>query len=739
MQAVERPSAAWLHRSPYHEALVQLAQLEETDARAFVAHVLEVDAHLLRVARVSYWSFTNELESIVCEDLYAADEIKHTGGQSLTAARYPRYFAALRDARAIAADNAQTDPRTSEFRDSYLVPHKITAMLDVPVRRHGELVGILCHEHCEGERHWTREELDFAGAIADAVALGLETAERNKLTFSLREREKQLSLLAHRLPAVIWTTDLRLTVTMAEGAALDPIGLRPEVLEGTSVADWFEVDRNRDELLSMHQRAISGQSCAGVMQRNGRHLELRVEPFRDEHENIVGAIGFAMDVTRRTHAEQLRDRMLREEQRAHEQAERARERADFLSRAGQALTKNLDETACIDAICAQCVPFLADWCALVLVDEEGQVSPLVGPMPASVRLDGAWRDARIDQQAPDGMPQALRTRRAVVHPVVTDEMMRADGEHWPVIGTRDPRIVGDVLHIGVRSYLALPLVVDERVIGAIAMFRRTDEHPYDASTVEVANQFAARAAGALERSRLHRRVVEAVKVRDEFLSFAAHELFTPLTALELALDGLRRTLSSGKKLNDRQLDVAIAQGKRMARLVSELLDVTRIRAGVLSLRKERFDLGALVRATAEGYPARMFGKDIKITVSTEEAFGDWDRFRIEQVITNLIGNAVKYGEGHPVDVSLKKEGDEVVLVVRDRGIGIPDERLADVFEPFSRAASSTRYTGLGLGLYIVRRIVEAHQGNIKIESTEGVGTTVRVSLPAAAFRVLPAN
>src|SRR5262245_9137088 len=119
-------------------------------------------------------------------------------------------------------------------------------------------------------------------------------------------------------------------------------------------------------------------------------------------------------------------------------------------------------------------------------------------------------------------------------------MLRSDVADWPIVGTRDPTILDEVKRLGAQSYLAIPLLLEERVIGALALFRRTAHQPYDADAIELAMQFGARAAGALERTRLHRRVVEAVKTRDEFLSFAAHELFTPLTTLELALDGIRR-------------------------------------------------------------------------------------------------------------------------------------------------------------------------------------------------------
>ncbi len=738
----EQGSGAGLLRAtpnPYQQALAHLTSFENVDAGLFIAHVLEVDARLMAVARVSYWSFANEGNRIVCDDLYELASNSHTRGEVLEADVYPRYFAALREARALIVDGAREDRRTSEFRDRYLVPHGITSMLDAPVRRGREVVGIVCHEHCGPPRQWTPDEEAFAGSVADAIALVLVTAERDRVKAMLRERERQLHLIARGVPAVIWTTDVAMNVTSASGAALGPIGLRPEVLAGTSVLDWFAGVEPRDELVALHHRAIRGESVTGEVHRDGRHLELHLEPFRDDG-HVIGALGLAIDITERHEAEEQRERLIVEEHRALGEARRAHANARFLVEVGRAITMNLDEEQCAQSIADVVCPELADWSVVTLLRDDAPPQLVSGAVDsdAAEKLADTVRRLALDLGAPDGVAQVIRTRRPVIHPLVTSDMLSADGPRWPIFGTRNHGVLAAFAAIGVGSYLAVPLLNAERVIAVLTLVRTTTERPYGAADVELATEVAARCVAALERARLHRAVVDAVRVRDEFLSIAAHELYTPLTTLELTLQGMRRGLERGSKVDEKTVDMAVSQGRRLVRLVSELLDVARVDARKLELHRELIDLARLTREVIAVYPPTLYGQRVRISLDAPgPVTGIWDRVRIEQVVSNLIGNAVKYGRGKPIHVRVAAGVGEAVVVVRDRGIGIPKSRLPHVFERFERATSGGGYSGLGLGLYIVKTIVDAHQGSISIESEPDVGTSVTVRLPMTPIAAHP--
>jgi two-component system, OmpR family, sensor kinase len=241
-------------------------------------------------------------------------------------------------------------------------------------------------------------------------------------------------------------------------------------------------------------------------------------------------------------------------------------------------------------------------------------------------------------------------------------------------------------------------------------------------------------ARARQAESAHAAAREALGARDEFLSIASHELRTPLTALVLQVQALRRLLAGGADQRlVRKVEAADRQTNRLARLVEGLLDVSRLRAGRLVLEREAVDLGEVTREMTERFreEARAAGCDLRLSIASP-ARGHWDRLRLEQVITNLVSNAIKYGGGAPVDLSVRTDGAVATLAVRDYGIGVSAEDLDRIFERFERAVSSKAYAGLGLGLYITRRIVEAHGGHIRADRASGSGTVFTVTLPLAA-------
>lgn len=228
----------------------------------------------------------------------------------------------------------------------------------------------------------------------------------------------------------------------------------------------------------------------------------------------------------------------------------------------------------------------------------------------------------------------------------------------------------------------------------------------------------------------------ALKVRDEFISVASHELKTPITALKMNLDLSQRMisgLSQKQQLPDnlaKGIDSASRQVDRLTQLIDDLLDLTRIRSGKLSYNLEPLDFCELVDETANrmSEPLRKAGCSLVLDLEPRVEV-NCDRLRIEQVLVNLLSNVIKYAPGKPVELKLRTSGQEAIVSVSDQGPGIPEDQLKKIFEPYHRVGATRTISGLGLGLYIVDQIVKAHQGSITAESRPGGGTVFQLKLP----------
>jgi signal transduction histidine kinase len=226
---------------------------------------------------------------------------------------------------------------------------------------------------------------------------------------------------------------------------------------------------------------------------------------------------------------------------------------------------------------------------------------------------------------------------------------------------------------------------------------------------------------------------QAVDARDEFISVASHELRTPLTPLSLQLQMLRKHSAGGPVAPPelaQRLGVMERSVERMTELIDQLLDVSRITANRLDLSLGEVDLVALARDAVQRQKPALDQSGSTLTFDSPPAVtGTWDRLRLQQVLSNLVSNAIKYGAGKPIALRITQEKGLARLCVGDQGIGIAPADQARIFERFERAVSTHHYGGFGLGLWIVRQFVEAMGGKIRVESELGKGSTFTVELP----------
>jgi len=242
-----------------------------------------------------------------------------------------------------------------------------------------------------------------------------------------------------------------------------------------------------------------------------------------------------------------------------------------------------------------------------------------------------------------------------------------------------------------------------------------------------------------DRKRMEGELRKAVRDRDDFLSIASHELRTPLTTLSLEIQSLKRALGKhpkGLPKSDRlERSAAVAENQinRLITLVEELLDVSRLASGRLRVEPTEFDLSELVREVASRLKPSLDAAGCALSLEARaRTIGSWDRLRVEQVVANLVSNALKYGPGNPVEMSVTQETECACLRVRDHGIGIAHADQRRIFQRFERAVPLSHYSGFGLGLWIAREIVAAHGGSIDVDSELGRGSTFIVRLPLRA-------
>lgn len=302
-------------------------------------------------------------------------------------------------------------------------------------------------------------------------------------------------------------------------------------------------------------------------------------------------------------------------------------------------------------------------------------------------------------------------------------------------GEQYPALLTLASEAGYQAAAALPLLSHSECLGVLWV-RFATSREFDEEERQLMSTMVAQSAQALERSRLYKNARQAVAQRDEFLAVAAHELRTPLAAMKLQVQSLQRHLvraSPGEEAHTNPVartEAVARQIVRLESLVTELLDLSRITSGRLALRIEEFDLRELAREVCERMADELKNSKLMLTLRAERpVIGHWDRDQLDHVLSNLLSNAIKYGDGKPIEVTTTTDGTRARLAVRDQGIGIAPKDHMRIFERFERAVTGRHYSGFGVGLWICKQIVTALDGEIRVISQLGQGSTFEIDLP----------
>lgn len=477
------------------------------------------------------------------------------------------------------------------------------------------------------------------------------------------------------------------------------------------------------------------------------HLMLRYPDRGQSHEEIslaclpltlddrlVGVMSFAFagahafDSFERSFlsilAQHAAQALMRAEMLARIKQSEARQR--FLADVSIALAESLDTAKTMERAARLAVPVLGDGCMIFVAQPDGRMVSTahahVDPVREAVLRSLGERGSREDE--PFVLKLLDDPRPAVLNDLQPTEIAAAAKAHAPLVAA-----------LGLRALIVSPLCAHGVQLGVLCLSRDISDHPFAPAECSLAEEYAVRLALNLDNARLYRETEVAVQRRDDFMSMASHELRTPLTTLQLQVDGLERSLRQRvpdttlrNELLDRVGRIG-RQGKRLNTLVSDLLDVSRMTRGGVTLRRSRVDLAELCREVIDRFDDSAIRR-INV-VSDGDTSGEWDSQRIDQVVTNLLTNAVKYAQTGPIDVRLRGAPTTVELAVTDNGVGIAPDEQRLIFGKFERASTVKGFAGLGLGLWIAKQIVDAHGGDIAVASEIGRGSTFTVWLPKA--------
>jgi signal transduction histidine kinase/CheY-like chemotaxis protein len=753
LERMQRQQTALVHLATYPP--LAEGRLDET----FQA-TAESAAETLGVEQVNIWRLSADGRGIYCLETFELSTREHNAGRVLSTKQYPQYFAALKAGRVVDASDVKSDPRTVELTADCWEPQGIGASLSAPIRVHGQVTGLVCCDHRGPPRTWTPDEVAFVVQVADLLAQAFLNAD-------LRRRAEELAAITRvgreitSVPDLVYTFDsiarhaAELSHSDASGVFVSRSDGRMYIEAGHGVAEVFIAAINAQGV-SLRRGAI-GQAAAArgpiqipdvLIEPGYSYTQLaKMEHIRGvlavpmlKGEDVTGGIvlwhrqprHFAPEEVAFIQALAQQCVSAIENARLFEAEARRRREAETLRAATQALSATLDRQRLFELILSelqQVVPY-----------DSASVQQLQGDQ---LEIIGGHGFPNLDELLGESF-----------------DLMANDNPNREVVRSRTPLILDDAsaayeafcrkphAQANIRSWLGVPLLFGDRLIGMIALDKREPGF-YSEEHARLAMAFATQAAIAMENARIfaaeEQRAValahalekqrELDLLKNVFIQNVSHELRTPLGLIQ----GYAELLDSGE-LGELQTDQRepVAVIARRARMLGKLVeDLTAIlETETQKAKREPLNLGNLVRQTLADFEVTMEQASLTLTsqIAPDLPPVCGDPTHLRRVLDNLLGNALKFTPaGGRISVRLEQVGENIVLHVTDTGVGIPANQLKRIFERFYQVdgSMSRRYGGAGLGLALVKEIVEAHEGSVSVESQPGQGSTFRIRLPAS--------
>jgi PAS domain S-box-containing protein len=708
----------------YQTVLFNLASVRFGSLDQALCQITEAAAETLQVRRVSVWLLNEARVALVCRDCFDRAEHTHQCGAEINITRFARSFAALERSRIVAAQDAANDPRAAEFGQAFRSDLRITSLLDAPIHHQGVIVGVVCHEHAGGQRHWLPEEQYFAASIADRVALALEGRERRKAQEEIHKAYDALEQRVRERTAELSRVNATLRQELEERAAIEAalreseqrlatlVEYAPDAILILDVDAGHLVHANenavrhfgftRDVLLKMSpldfspERQSSGQLSRELLEKKVAEAVAGGSPaFEWVHLNSAGE-----PVLCEVHLVRLpwgRRRLVR----GSITNITERKRSEETLRRGNAILKAQQEAA-IDGI--------------LVVDERQRVVSFnrrfaeLWSIPDSLLVahDDRMLVQLVLSQLKDPQQFLEKVEYLYHHPeeISRDEILFRNGR------------VFDRYSGPVRSPMG-------DYYGRIWYFR-------DITDQKRAEEELRRAKEAAEAANY---------AKSEFLANMSHELRTPLNSVLGYAQILKRQGALTEK-QQKALGIIEHSGEHLLGLINEVLDLAKVEADALQLRPVSFQLPRLLEAVGESMRSRAENRGLSFAQEWVTALPEMvcaDERRLRQVLINLLDNAIKYTREGGVTLKVGYHGERVRFLVEDTGIGISSEHLTEIFNVFHQVRSGKAFEeGTGLGLAISKRLVALMGGELQVTSSRGEGSQFwfDLELPAVASNAL---
>jgi len=551
------------------------------------------------------------------------------------------------------------------------------------------------------------------GEIEGVVSNVHDITEHRLAELKVQESEQRFRALADTTPVMIWTANVSKERDYFNKTWLEFTGKTLEQEQGFQWISNIHPDDQKNFIDTYHKFFNARQPFKieyRLRHHDGQYcwvLSHAVPRFTRDNK-FIGYLGSVVEIHDRKEFE---------------------ERLGFLAKVGSILFESLDYETTLQNLANFIVPNFADWCTVTLFENHRQKSTTIAHKD-SEKVQWAHEINKrfpADLYAPYGTGKVLRTGQSEIYPEVTDGQLRQTAH--------SPEHLEILRKLNMSSAMLVPIKSPSKTLGVIEFITTESHHKYTRQDLVFAEELARNAAVAIENAQLYKKIQESDNAKTQFLSMLAHELRNPMAPILSSLELMQFQAEHDPAMRE-TTGVMTRQVKQMSRLLDDLLDVSRIIHGKIKLNKNDVDLNTIATYAIE--TTRPLKEEFKHTLSVSlpsrplEIYAD--SVRLEQIIVNLLNNAYKYTKpGGTVWLTITQQNNQAVIRVKDNGIGIASTMMPKIFELFGQADNSLdrSYGGMGIGLTLVKSLVEMHNGTIEVQSAGlGQGSEFIVRFPA---------